>query len=327
MTRHDASSSGTEALTRGLRRGVRRRAAAIGSRVDSHLAQFQRLTTRGLTIFVFHEITDTPSEFQQRTAGYTSPEVFRQQILWIGDRFEFIAPTALAQLGGSGELPDRAAVITFDDAWAGVFRAGLPILASLAIPALCFLNMATVEGAPDLSAVRLYERRSPAGGGSRLDRRLDSTAAASVVAEVRSRYRDNQDFATFQGPTATPEDLKTAVTTGKPVWFGSHLFHHWDTSSVTSEVVTESARDNARALSDYSNALPALATPYGHGAESVYRNARELGFQVVFIATGAQNRDPGAFVLDRLALEPEPSGPRDWWYATHRRRLFGTIAS
>jgi peptidoglycan/xylan/chitin deacetylase (PgdA/CDA1 family) len=326
MIAHYSLSHGP-AIRRATRAAVRHGAAAVGSRVDGYLPRFRSFLTRGLTVFVFHEVTDTPSEFQRRTHGYVTNEVFRNEMAWIGERFEFISPTALMQLGGSGDLPAQAGLVSFDDAWAGVFRVGLPILASLGVPALCFLNMATVDGTPDLSAVRLYERLRPPEGGPRLDRPIHADEADGILAAISKAYKHDQEYSSFQGATATHDDLIAAVTESRNVWFGSHLFHHWDLHRISHGLFIRSVQDNAEALAAYSNSVPALATPYGHELNGLSELKEDLGVALVFVATGGQNRDPSAPVLDRLALQPEPSGPHDWWYSAHRRRLFGSLPS
>lgn len=309
-------------MSRESRAILRRTAALIGSQADRYVPRLRASLTQGLTVFFFHEITDRPSEFQRLTAGYTTPDVFRKQITWIGERFEFVAPASLSQLGGSGELPGRAALITFDDAWAGVFRTGLPILTALGVPSLCFLNMGTVEGMPDLSAVRRYERSRPPAGGPRLMRPVTAAEADALLDDIAADYRADEDFKSFQGPTATHADLANGAEHGT-AWFGSHLYHHWDLHQIDDDLFFSSVRANAEALSAFSNSLPALATPYGHQVARLSGVlAAEFGVPLAFVATGAQNRNPRAAVLDRLALQPEPSGPADWWYSTHRRRLF-----
>jgi peptidoglycan/xylan/chitin deacetylase (PgdA/CDA1 family) len=310
-----------------FRAAIRRSMTAIGPRAERYLPSLRSFLTRGLTVFVFHEVTDTPSAFQSASRGYVTTLAFRDQIQWIGDRFDVIAPTDLPQLGDRGELPQHAALIAFDDAWAGVFRTGLPILASLGIPAVCFLNMATVDGMPDLSAVRRYERMTSPAGRQRLDRRLDANHAPRVLAEIRKAYGHDPAFASYQGPTATHEDLARAASNGSPVWFGSHLFHHWDVSNIETDLLTASVLANAHALSVYNNSLPAMATPYGRTVAGLSGLSLQLGISLVFVGTGAQNWRGSGTVLDRLSLAPEPSGPRDWWYGTHRRRLLGNYAS
>src|ERR1022692_2639020 len=87
-----------------------------------------------------------PRRFASSSAGSVS--VSR---CWRRERFR--------SSGGEGALPTHAALPTFDDAWMGVLGAGLAILSELELPALCFVNMATVEGAPNLGAIASYERR------------------------------------------------------------------------------------------------------------------------------------------------------------------------
>lgn len=320
-TLRDGASSGRR-WARGL---VRRTATEVGSRGDKRLPRVRALLTRGLTVFVFHDITDAPSEYQLRAQNFTTIEAFRQQVLWIGDRFELIGPMELKQLGGTGGLPARAALVTFDDAWAGVFRAGIPLLSGLGVPALCFVNMATVQGAPDLGAVRRFEDLRPPPGGSRLRRALGAESARTILDEINHLYGSSPEFASFQGETATPDDLHAAADRGS-VWLGSHFFHHWDSTLVAPDVLSRSLRQNAEALRPFTNVVPALATPYGHELTVPAQVTYELGIRVVFVATGNQNRDGDGWVLDRVSLEPEPSGPAEWWYSTHRRRLFGALA-
>src|SRR5581483_1023805 len=111
-------------------------------------------------------------------------------------------------------------LVTFDDAWAGVFRTAVPILESLGVPAVCFLNMATVAGAPDLAAVRRYERLRSPDGRSRLDRDLDAETAVALIGQIEDTYGSDDEFLRFQGATALEDDLLR--TSGHGVWLGSH---------------------------------------------------------------------------------------------------------
>jgi peptidoglycan/xylan/chitin deacetylase (PgdA/CDA1 family) len=312
-----------------MRRGravVRRAAASLGLRADRRSAAIRRSLTNGLTVFVFHEITDSPSEFQLVAQGYTPPAQFERQIGWIGERFQFIPPSALPQLGGTSPLPQNAALITFDDAWAGVFSVGLPLLHSLGVPALCFLNMATITGMPDLGAVRRYELREGSSAGPKFGQPVDARTAPAVLEQVKAAYGENPDFVAYQGAIARLQELETAAREYS-VWFGSHLYHHWDIASISERLFVSSLEDNARALARFDNALAVFATPYGRPlSEARVREARAFA-RVIFTATGTQNADVSGIVLDRLMLAPEPSGPSEWWWSTHRKRLFGPLAA
>lgn len=319
-TTHSTGLMSRGAVLARTRAAVRLTATRLGPRLDRRFSTLRSRLTQGLTVFVYHEVTTTPSEFQRLSQGYTTPDELRAHLAWIGSRFEIFAPTDLPQLGGSGRLPERGALITFDDAWAGTFRTGLPILASLGLPALCFINMATVRGDPDLSAVRAYERVHAIS--LRLLSPIGAPQAPELVSAVTARYARDPSFTGFQGPTATLEDL---VRVPDRVWFGSHLFHHWDMSRIDPELFAASARANQSALAGYANALPALATPYGLPVAAPFRLPDELGIRLVFVSTGGQNPDARAPVLDRLLLEPQ-AGPSQWWWSTHRKRLTGALA-
>jgi len=304
---------------------VRKLVTGIAPRAETLIPAWRSVLTRGLTVFIFHEITASPSAFQTTFNSYTSPEVFRRQLAWISRRFTVVDPLQLRQLGGDGKLPPNAALITFDDAWAGVFRVGLPILREYQMPGLCFLNMGTVDGAPDLAALRKYEGATSRFVGSGTQRPLDAETGRRILTEIREKFADDAAFRAYQGPTATRDDLALAAGAGN-VWFGSHLYHHWDLRLISVELYEQSFTQNANALSAYSNHLPAFATPHGYagnqGADPFSVPTRH-GARVIFTGTGTQNGVTDSRILDRVWFPQEPASSREWWYATHRRRALG----
>jgi peptidoglycan/xylan/chitin deacetylase (PgdA/CDA1 family) len=298
---------------------------AVGPAAERRAPRLRSYLRRGLTAFVFHEITDQPSEFQRLASIYTTPALLEQQLRWIRERFEIIAPTRLGQLGAEDPLPENAALVTFDDAWAGVFRTGLPILDSLGVPALCFINTATVEGAPDLAAVRYYERRHGLTDGCIFDRGHGLRTGMDALEQIAERYRADPQFAAFQGPAATAEDLSLAASS-EAVWFGAHLHHHWDLALVDDELFEASLEQNLRALEPYGNRVPAFAPPYGRRVASLRPGAQRAGARAVFLAGGGQNRHADRLLLDRITLPIDRDSPADWWYETHRLRVYGPLA-
>lgn len=282
----------------------------------------RRHLTRGLTIFIFHEVTDRPSPFQRLSNIWLSLEAFQAQIDWITRRFHVVAPTDLSQFGGSGRLPDNAALLTFDDSWDGIFRSAVPLLRSRSLPSLCFVNMATVEGEPDLAAAFSYEDAWP-------QIPLTLAAGEKLTADVHTRLGPDRAFRSYQGPTASPDDLDTAASKGY-VWFGSHLYHHWDIRTITDELYADALARNDKALRRYPNRLPVMATPHGYAGQDgrdIASIPRAMGLTLMMTGTGNQNPDAGRPVLDRLFLPTDSKRPMAWWYATHRRRVVGQQAS
>jgi peptidoglycan/xylan/chitin deacetylase (PgdA/CDA1 family) len=311
---------------RATRRELRKGFSAVGWRADAHIPGVRALLLRGLTIFLFHEVTDSPSPMQERTGTYTPIDLFNDQIGWLTERFTVIRPTDLHQLGAERQLPENAAMVTFDDSWRGVFRNALPRLEQMQVPSVCFLNMATVMGDPDLAAVREYERgRAPDTRSFRAES-IDAATGREIVALIQKRYAADSDFLAFQGPTATLDDLAHVAASCSLASFGSHLYHHWEIREIAADLYESSLRDNLEALATYSNSVPIFATPYGYsGRDQPFALSlpQRLGYRVVMIVTGRQNIDTETAVLDRLPLPITRSTERDWWHAAHRLRLLG----
>lgn len=309
---------------RAARTAVRKRYSAVAWRADARFPGLRAFLVRGLTIFLFHEVTNSPSPMQLTAGIYTPTSLFAEQIDWLRQRFTFIRPTQLSQFGADQALPENAALVTFDDSWSGIFRVALPLLESMGVPSICFINMATVSGDPDLSAVRAYEQQRLSSEKRLLGGPIDMTRGAHIIFEARDRYAADSEFLAFQGSTATLSDLDRAVSSLSLSWFGSHLFHHWEVHEITPELYEHSLRENNAALSDYSNALPVYALPGGYpspGDSHALSLPLRFGYRVVMTAMGRQNPDPRAAVLDRLPLPITRSTPSDWWHACHRLRI------
>ena len=82
---------------------------------------------QGLTVFLFHNVSETSSPFLSRYGLTTHPYVFASQVQWIARTFEVVHPACLVEDDSTLSLPSRAAVLTFDDAWAGTFEVAFPI--------------------------------------------------------------------------------------------------------------------------------------------------------------------------------------------------------
>jgi hypothetical protein len=185
--------------------------------------------------------------------------------------------------------------------------------------------MGTVEGDPDLAAVRAYELTATEEPSVARLPWIDRGVGAEVIREVRRRYRDDPAFQVYQGPTATVADLQSAADSGA-VWFGSHLYHHWDLRVAGDDVYEESLALNAEKLGEYRNALSAFATPHGYAGgngRDLVPVAQRQGVRVLFTARGTQNSDADRTIIDRVVLPPGSSNWRHWWHATHLARAGG----
>jgi hypothetical protein len=80
------------------------------------MAQMKILKNK-LTVFCYHDITNTPSDFSRENSLNVPPEVFNFQIEHIKRNFNVIGPKQLLE----PSIPSNAALLTFDDGFKSFF--------------------------------------------------------------------------------------------------------------------------------------------------------------------------------------------------------------
>ena len=270
----------------------------------------RRRLVRGLTVYTFHDVTDAPSEYQRPLQLATPPAVFERQIDWITQRHRVVHPDVL--LDDAPSIEGGAALLTFDDGWAGIFRTAIPHLLRRGLPSLTFVNMGAVDGAPDLAAVTV--RR--AGGGASLPPwpTPDLVDAREVAVDA--------DHLAFQGAYATREDLE-AVSGSPLVRLGNHLHHHWLAAGLDDEQFRVAFEANERALATHPGRVPLFAFPFGrpgtHFLPHQVDLALSLGARRVFTSLPEPNPLPIGRLLHRVSLTAADRDASACWYAVHHR--------
>ena len=100
------------------------------------------VSNKSLTVFVFHDVTDEPSEFSSLYHLNVTPKLFDFQIQFIKKNFNIVGPDDLLQ----SSIPPKAALITFDDGFRNYFTHAVPILKIYEVPSIIFLNMEPIKG-------------------------------------------------------------------------------------------------------------------------------------------------------------------------------------
>lgn len=262
----------------------------------------------GLTIFTFHDVGPA-SAFQDEHELATPVEVFRRQVDWIASTYDVVHPDVL--LEDAPDLPPTAAVLSFDDAWKGTFTRALPLLVDRGLPAIVFLNMASVLGEVDVTAAL-----------QRVGRPGLPTPAVLSAGDVATLVGDPA-FVAFVGDVAGPDDV--AAWDGNPlVRFGNHLFHHWHCAALDDATFAAEYERNAGELERYSSSVPLFAFPFGrpgvHFHPEQVRLARSLGARRVLSSEPVRNRLPLGDVLSRVSLSSATSSVDDMWFLVHRPR-------
>lgn len=279
-----------------------------------------------LSVFLFHDVTDTPCDFSRESWIDTPIPVFEKQLDFIQENFQIISPPDLL----AGSVPARAALITFDDGFRSYFQNAVPILARRNISSLIFMNMLPVKGEPFWAGLvtflagkqdfRSYvAERYPGLLKDKLP--LFLSCPQGVVQEYLQQMPSALDkFQGYVADFATPEDLKRAEKSSY-VFLGNHLDNHYVPLLMTDEIFVTSLIRNQTALRDYANALNVFSFPFGQPGscftERHVRLAREEGVLKAFWSSGGVNIGrPMNFCLNRIALCRE-----DVSFAVMKRRL------
>jgi peptidoglycan/xylan/chitin deacetylase (PgdA/CDA1 family) len=124
--------------------------AAVLRRFD-HLGVFDRVAARNrrrITVVQYHGVTTSGGP---RGTSYRKKHVevgrFEAQMRWLKERYRMIPlDDVVSHLVEGAPLPDRPAVITFDDGFRNNYTVAYPVLKSLGLPATLFVPTDFVSG-------------------------------------------------------------------------------------------------------------------------------------------------------------------------------------
>lgn len=258
---------------------------------------------RALVVFLYHEVSDSPSEFNRLFNLAVCPASFSRQMDLIRRRFHVIGPRELLR----GGYPRPAALITFDDGNRSYFEVALPILKSKGIPSVVFLNMGPVLGEPCWSGLVTYLQHREPRFVSRGGRRPTGNDFCRIREEEVAHYLEGEEAAdflervrTFRGPIASEDHLREAAK--EPlVTFGNHLFNHYN-ATLLSGRLREEYRKNQRLIEQYPNASRLVSYPFSRWSPQTTRMLLEEGAQALFIGGGLPNFQTHGPMFRRLEL-------------------------
>ena len=271
----------------------------------------------GLTVFLFHEVTDSPSQFLKSSGMWVSKEVFQLQIDWILKNFQVIPIT---NLSNGVKLPRNAAVITFDDSWEGMVDAIENYLLPSETPVCLFVNFGTITSGVDIAAAEQFltsvETKS----------KTKSHELISIVESLPEQ--DLKAFLDFQGPIANMESIQK-VAESPSVTISSHSFHHVDANRLSDEEFMAEFHENdkwVRSLTEgegrFFYAFP-FGTPELNFQIKHIQMLNDQGVRYCFSGTG---RRLGEFrtlprLIPRVHFSPQDRSFGNIWWACYKNQI------
>lgn len=145
-----------------------------------------RRVGRRLACVTYHHFAATPCAATARLGITTSPQRFAAQLDYFARRYAVIGLDQVL----AGDIPERALLITIDDAYRSVHEVAAPMLASRRLPAVMFANPAPIRRPfvplDNLLALAVSHHSPGALGAALAPAGLAATALARVVAGASS---------------------------------------------------------------------------------------------------------------------------------------------
>jgi len=281
-----------------------------------------------LRCVVFHHISDMDSPFTAGINVRTPPSKFEAALRFLTAHYKPVRLEDVLEASTGGNLPPRAVLVTFDDAYASVVEVAAPLCRKHGVPAVFFANAAFLDNrrlAPDnlvcyVAAVRGMQAINKA---VRAVRGHEATQFQSVTQVFSHLF----PFITLAEREAFLEALRhvAGITecrlaeeaalylTSKQLCsltsfdfeIGNHTYSHVHCRRLSPADFTQEIDKNKVELEALSGAkVRSFSQPYGSSKDltpELERHLRDSGHEAVFLSESVANqRSADPFRLDRV---------------------------
>lgn len=270
---------------------------------------FKSTCKDAVCIFTYHDVSQCPSPFSRFYNLTVSPELFEKQIQMIFRLFNVITPEELI----SGNYKTPAALITFDDGMPGYFVNAVPILVRYKCPSVIFLNMAPLDNEIFWSGLLAYLCNCDDDFIKWIKNKNDvkepyilncPNSYVENYLEMNNRELIYQAARNYYGNFATREDL-SVVAGNKLVYFGNHLYNHYNCATLTSDELHDAYSKNQIELAKYPNNIEIFSYPFGqYGCfnELTHNLISSFGAKKLFSAINAVNTNKSSRFMHRISI-------------------------
>lgn len=283
----------------------------------------------GLRCLVFHNIADGQTPFTRGIRVTISPKRFETALQFLTAHYRPVSlQDVLTDCNGQG-LPDRAVLVSFDDAYASVCEIGLPLCQKYRVPAVFFVNASAIDNRrllPDnlicyvasmtgISTVSAAARTIP-GHQATVFRSLaqvfgqflPSLSLAerdAFLSELRRTGRINEpQLAAEARLYMTSRQLRELHAANCEI--GNHTHTHPHCRRLTrADLVTEVGMNKAELEDIASSPVRAFSQPYGSSGDltpELLEHLSDSGHEAAFLSESVANpRGADPWHLDRVS--------------------------
>ena len=285
------------------------------------------LNTNGVTTFLFHEISDNPSEFQKKFSLYHSKSEFKSLLKWIKKNFNVISPLDINK-----DIKNKA-LITFDDGYLGAFTNAIPILESHQMPSLHFLNMRPIiKKEPNIvTKIQYLSMTSEVFRNVLMKNNITKDEIYQVTPSIyknciKNIKIDKNKIISYQGELVN-EELLNKYSNNNLVFLGNHLYDHWNVINLNENEIKDYYFKNFEYLKKYDNFINYFS--FTHGVPKSNFNKKNLDqiksfnpTQIFFSSGGIESYGN---TYDRTFMTTIELNNKTYYYRKLRAKLFTNI--
>jgi len=228
--------------------------------------------SKGLTSFVFHDVTDTPSPHSLLTKTYTKEELFRTQIKWISKNFKVL---------NAQELSDRSlksgSIITFDDGYKSAILFASRHLQTLNLHSFHFINPAVTKGGVNSTALVHFVAQK---NGEKL--KWENSNPSYLRNEIsKLTSLEKIQLNDFSGPYANRNEIINSVKS-RYVTIGNHGNNHWFLNSISKKELMAEMQDSSEFLREVPHFKRLFSTPHALAREDSLEAIAQAGYEIIF---------------------------------------------
>ncbi len=280
-----------------------------------------------ITIFLFHEISDNPSEFQKKNNIYHTKSEFNSILVWIKKNFNVVSPLDINK-----DINNKA-LITFDDGYLGAFTNAIPILENHQMPSIHFLNMRPIiKKEPNIvSKVQYLCLKNKEFKNELLKINIIKDEIYQVTPSIyenctRNISIDKNKIISYQGELVT-EDLLCKYTNNNLVFLGNHLYDHWNIINLNENEIKDFYFRNYEYLKKYNNFINYFS--FTHGVPKINFNKKNLeqirSFNPNYIFFSSGGIDFFENIYDRTFTTMIELNNKTYYYRKLRSKIFSNI--
>ena len=272
---------------------------------------YRPVSKKYLTVFLFHEVTDTPSKFQLANSNFTSVKYFKRNISWIAKNYKVIDVSQIRNLPTNEAKP--FAIITFDDAWKGQLEAVKHIHEKCDFAFTLFTNLGTVNSGIDIAALKSFAKI-----------KVPSFDEFLVFPEQENSKIG--EFLNWQGEILTIDEIEEINHLTNST-LANHSLHHFPASELSIDNFTLNVDLNQKKLATYKSFKNYFAFPFGRPEIDFDAQHIDLlkkrNYEYIFSADGKLNKLPleNQVTLSRVNFSPTDCMKSDFWWATNKNTL------